>query len=78
MREVEKLDIIKQSLYREVQSMKMIVYSCAKEEAPLFRHFAGAFGAQLTLLPEKPTLQNACLTQGMDAVNILSATLITP
>lgn len=58
--------------------MKMIVYSCAKEEAPLFRHFAGAFGAQLTLLPEKPTLQNACLAQGMDAVNILSATLITP
>ena len=58
--------------------MKMIVYSCAKEEAPLFHHFAGAFGAQLTLLPEKPTLQNACLAQGMDAVNILSATLITP
>ena len=58
--------------------MKMIVYSCSKEEVPLFDRFSGTFGAQLTLLQEKPTLQNACLAQGMDAVNVLSATLITP
>ena len=58
--------------------MKMIVYSCSAEERPLFARYAGQFGAELTLLAEKPVLENAHLAAGMDAVNILSATCITP
>ena len=58
--------------------MKMIVSSCSAEERPLFARYAGQFGAELTLLAEKPVLENAHLAAGMDAVNILSATCITP
>ena len=58
--------------------MKMIVYSCGDTEEPLFRRFAAEYHAELTLLHEKPVLENAALAEGMDAVNILSATYITP
>ena len=58
--------------------MKMIVYSCGDTEEPLFRRFAAEYHAELTLLHKKPVLENAALAEGMDAVNILSATYITP
>ena len=58
--------------------MKMIVYSCGAEEEPLFRRFAEPYNAHLTFCAEKPVLDNASLAEGMDVVNILSATYITP
>ncbi len=58
--------------------MKMIVYSCDAQERALFDRFAADFGAELMCIEEKPVLDNASLAEGMDVVNILSATYITP
>ena len=58
--------------------MKMIVYSCGGAEQPVFRRLAGQYGAEVTLVAEKPGPENAALARGMDVVNVLSATCITP
>ena len=58
--------------------MKMIVYSCGAVEEPLFQRFAEPYDVHLTFCAEKPVLDNAALAEGMDVVNILSATYITP
>lgn len=58
--------------------MKMIVYTCGDMEEPIFRRLADTYGAELTLCAENPVLENAHLAEGMEVVNILSATYITP
>ncbi len=58
--------------------MKMLVYACGDVEAPIFRRLAEDYGAELTLCKESPSLENASRAEGMDAVNILSGTYITP
>lgn len=58
--------------------MKMLVYACNEVESEIFNRLAAQYGAELTLLSEKPELENAEKSAGMDVVNILSSTFITP
>lgn len=58
--------------------MKMLVYACNEIEAPLFARFAAQYGAELTLLQDKPGEENAHLARGMDVVNVLSSVPIGP
>lgn len=58
--------------------MKMIVYSCGDMEEPIFRRLADTYGAELTLCAQGPVPENARLAEGMEVVNVLSATYITP
>lgn len=57
--------------------MKMIAFSVEKSERPLFERFATELHVELTMVEEKPGLQNAYLTQGMDCINVLSAVVLT-
>jgi D-lactate dehydrogenase len=58
--------------------MKMIAYAVAEDEKPIFEKYKDQYGVELTLVEEKPTLENSVLSQGMDCVNVLSDTVITP
>ena len=58
--------------------MKMIVYAVEAAERPLLERWSRQFGWELTLLAEKPEQSNAVQAEGMDAVNVLSSTYITP
>lgn len=57
--------------------MKMIAFSVEQSERELFLRFAQEFGVELTMVEEKPSVQNAHLTQGMDCINVLSAVVLT-
>jgi D-lactate dehydrogenase len=58
--------------------MKMIAYAVAEDEKPIFAKYQEQYGVELTLVEEKPTLENSVLSQGMDCINVLSDTVITP
>ena len=58
--------------------MKMIAYAVGEAEIPIFRRFQDQYGIELTMTPERPSLDNAHLSQGMDCINVLSETVITP
>ncbi len=58
--------------------MKMIAYAVGAAEKPIFQRFYQQYGVELTMTPERPSLENAHLSQGMDCVNVLSETVITP
>ena len=58
--------------------MKMIVYAVEVAERPLLERYGKQFGWELTLLAEKPEQNNAAQAEGMDVVNVLSSTYITP
>lgn len=58
--------------------MKMIVYAVEAAERPLLERYGKQFGWELTLLAEKPEQNNAAQAEGMDVVNVLSSTYITP
>lgn len=58
--------------------MKMIAYAVGEAEIPIFRQFQDQYGIELTMTPERPSLDNAHLSQGMDCINVLSETVITP
>lgn len=58
--------------------MKMIAYAVGEAEIPIFERFKDQYGIELTMTPERPSLENAHLSQGMDCINVLSETVITP
>ncbi len=58
--------------------MKMIAYAVGEAERPIFQRFQAQYGIELTMTPERPSLDNAHLSQGMDCINVLSETVITP
>lgn len=58
--------------------MKMIAFAVEKEEIPIFEKYYKQYGIELTMLEEKPGLENAFRTKGMDCINVLSDTVITP
>lgn len=57
--------------------MKMLAYAVEKEEIPIFEKYYKKYGIELTMLEEKPSLQNAVMTEGMDCINVLSDTVLT-
>ena len=58
--------------------MKMIVYAVEAAERPRLERYGKQFGWELTLLAAKPEQNNAAQAEGMDVVNVLSSTYITP
>lgn len=58
--------------------MKMLAFAVAEEEIPVFEKYREQYGIELTMLQEKPSLLNAHLTKGMDCINVLSETVLTP
>lgn len=58
--------------------MKMIAFAVEEAERELFRRFCGDYGIELTMLTEKPSLENAHLTEGMDCINVVSDVVLTP
>lgn len=57
--------------------MKMVVYAVNDEERVFFETYKDQYAAELLLTAEKPSLENAGLAAGMDAVNVLSDVVIT-
>ena len=57
--------------------MRMTVYSVQPEEIPIFRRLEADCGCAFTLTEAPPTLENANLLQGADAVNVISSVVIT-
>lgn len=57
--------------------MNMLVYAVNDEERVFFEAYGARYGVNLTLVPEKPSPENAALTVGMDCINVLSDVVIT-
>ena len=57
--------------------MKMLAYGVNSEVRVFFEEYRRRLGVDLTILSEKPTLENAALTTGMDCINVLSDTVLT-
>ena len=57
--------------------MKMIAYAVNDEERVFFERYKDQYGFTLTMVEEKPSLENAELAAGMDAINVLSDVVIT-
>lgn len=57
--------------------MKMLAYGVNSEVRVFFEEYQRRLGVDLTILSEKPTLENAALTAGMDCINVLSDTVLT-
>lgn len=58
--------------------MKMIAFAVEKEEIPIFNKYKEEYDLDLTMLEEKPCRGNAYLTEGVDCINVLSDTILTP
>jgi D-lactate dehydrogenase len=58
--------------------MKMIAYAVNDEERVFFEAYQDRYQVDLTMVSQKPCLENAHLSQGMDCVNVLSDVVITP
>ncbi len=58
--------------------MKMLAFAVGEEEIPIFEKYKDQYGIELTMLREKPDQNNARLTKGMDCINVLSDTVLTP
>lgn len=57
--------------------MRMLVFAVEKEEIPIFQKYREQYDMELTMLEEKPSLENAYMTKGMDCINVLSDTVLT-
>ena len=57
--------------------MRMTVYAVQPEEIPVFRRLEQLGSAEFRLTEEKPSLRNLDLLTGVDAVNVISDTVIT-
>lgn len=58
--------------------MKMLAFAVEKEEIPIFQKYREQYDIELTMLEEKPSLKNARMAKGMDCINVLSDTVLTP
>lgn len=58
--------------------MKMLAFAVEEEERPIFERFYHPYQIDLTMTHEKPSLGNAALAEGMDCINVLSDTVLTP
>lgn len=58
--------------------MKMIAFAVDQTEKAIFQRFCGNYGIELTMVEEKPGLENMHLTRGMDCINVLSDVVLTP
>ncbi|XOQ47854.1 MAG: Phenyllactate dehydrogenase [Eubacteriales bacterium] len=52
--------------------MKILVYSCRKDEAEYFRKFSEQHQVEVTLCKEAPTLENADMAKGYECISILT------
>ena len=57
--------------------MKMLAYAVSDEEKVFFHRYKEEYNIDLTLLEEKPSLENTEKAAGMDVVNVLSDVVIT-
>lgn len=57
--------------------MKMLAYGVNEEMRAIFEAFTAQYGVELHMTAEKPSLENATLCAGMDAVNVLSDVVLT-
>ena len=58
--------------------MKMIAFAVEQAEREIFQRFCGDYGIELTMISEKPGMENISLTEGMDCINVLSDVVLTP
>lgn len=58
--------------------MKMLAYAVGEEERPFFQRYQEPCGVELTMTAQRPSLENMELARGMDCINVLSETIITP
>ena len=58
--------------------MKMIAFAVDPSEREIFERFRGNYGIELTMVSEKPGMENIHLTEGMDCINVLSDVVLTP
>ena len=53
--------------------MRVFVYSCRTfDEDPYFEQFSREFGIELGICREAPTLENAHLAKGYDAISVIT------
>lgn len=57
--------------------MKMLAYGVNEEVRLFFEAYQRRLGVDLTITSEKPTLENAALSAGMDCINVLSDVVLT-
>ena len=57
--------------------MKMLAYGVNEEMRAIFEAFTAQYGVELHMTAEKPSLENAARSAGMDAVNVLSDVVLT-
>lgn len=57
--------------------MKMLAYGVNEEMREIFELYQDRYGVELTITSEKPTLENAALSAGMDCINVLSDVVLT-
>lgn len=57
--------------------MKMLAYAVNEEERTLFEHYRNCYDVELTMTAEKPSLENASLSAGMDCINVLSDVVLS-
>lgn len=53
--------------------MKIAAYSCRPDELALFETFGKQYGVELELICHTPTLKNACLAEGCQAVSVVTS-----
>lgn len=58
--------------------MKMLAYAVGEEERPYFRQYQEQYDVELTMTKYRPSLLNLEMARGMDCINVLSETVITP
>ena len=57
--------------------MKMLAYGVNEEMRAIFTAMQDHYDVELTITSEKPSLENASLSAGMDAINVLSDVVLT-
>lgn len=58
--------------------MKMLAYAVGEEERPFFLKYQKEYGVDLTMTELRPSMESLSLADGMDCINVLSETVITP
>lgn len=56
----------------------MLAFAVEEEERPIFERFYQQYQIDLTMTHEKPSRANTTLAKGMDCINVLSDTVLTP
>ncbi len=59
------------------QDMKLTVYSCQPDEAPLFHRYAKQYGVELSLIDQPVTAENTVLAAGSQCVSISHVVSVT-